>query len=231
VISTVAKGAAAVALVGLLASLFVIPFLINARAPGANPTAIRAGAQAAAASVQPTSSAPEAQVRGVGTPVVAGKDCTGTASADDRLEPTTENALTVSSGAVTGTVATVEGPFWNTPDGSAAPADALSPFSVYRTVTISVDKAMKGDIGSKFTFRVPGGKVGCAVFAPEGIPLEIAKGDAYLFFTQDLPATDAKGGAVPTVTDMWPVSSGVVATPVDGKVSIQEVATEAASVK
>ena len=53
----------------------------------------------------------------------------------------------------------------------------------------------------------------------------------YLFFTQDLPATDAKGGDVATVTDMWPVSGGVVSTPVGGNVTVEEVATEAASVK
>jgi hypothetical protein len=202
---------------------------MRSNAPSADPVFVTAGS-APTASIQP-SPVLEAQVRGVGTLVVADEKCTGTASSDDRIEPTTENVLKAASEAVTGTVATVDGPFWNTPDGGAASAEALSPFSVYRTVTVEVDKAMKGDVGATFTFRVPGGKVGCAIFAPEGIPLDIAKGDTYLFFTQDLPATDAKGGDVATVTDMWPVSSGVVTTPVSGTVTVEEVATEAASLK
>lgn len=228
-ISTVAKGAAAGALMGLLASLLVVPFLMRANAPGADPVSVTAGA-APAASIPP-SPVLEAQVRGVGTLVVADTECTGTASFVDRIEPTSENVLRASSEAVTGTVAAVDGPFWNTPDGGAAFAEALSPYSVYRTVTVKVDRAMKGDVGAEVTFRVPGGMAGCAIFRPEGIPLDIARGDTYLFFTQHLPATDAKGVDVATVTDMWPVSNGVVTTPVAGKVTVEEVASEAASLK
>lgn len=224
--STIAKAGAGVIVIGLLASLLIVPFLMRAAAPSQSSASL-AGARTAEQPVP--SDAPAAQVQGVGT-LVTDAECIGTASSDDRLTPTTENVVKASDAAVVGTVTSVDGPRWNTPDGSAV-KEAVSPYSVYRTVTVKVDDAIKGVVGTTYTFRVPGGKVGCSIFAPEGIPLDIEKGQSYAFFTQDLPAADAKGASVPTVTDVWPVTAGAVLTPIDGKVSVEKVVAEGASSK
>src|SRR5439155_18683603 len=90
-----------------------------------------------------------------------------------------------------------------------------------RIAELSVSSVAKGAAGPSIAVRVPGGRVGCEQFSPDGIPLDLKPGDRLAVFIQDLPARDKGGLALATAVDAWPVTdANSILTPADGEVSV-----------
>lgn len=165
----------------------------------------------------------------VGQPIgqiAEARECETHLTIYDRVLPTIAQETAASSQVILGPVVSVEPARWNTPDGAPASADKIAATTVYRNVTLSVETSMKGTAGATVTLRVPGGRAGCELFVPDGIPLDIGVGDRLALFVQDLPALDARAVRLPTVVDAWPVLDGAtVVTPADGQLSVDAFVT------
>jgi len=94
---------------------------------------------------------------------------------------------------------------------------------VYRIATLETVSLAKGDSKELQSVRLFGGKLGCDTWEVSGYP-DLVVGRRYLVFAQRLPAPDGQAVAELTATSIWPVDpDGVVATPANGLMSIDEV--------
>lgn len=162
----------------------------------------------------------------VGQDVVQ-EDCVTHSTVYDRVLPTIAQQTRSSDLVIVGTVGAVQGPRWNTRDGGPANKQKSTANSVYRLVTVSVETTMKGSVPGTVQLRFPGGRAGCEAWVAEDIPLDLASGDRLVLFVQDLPAADISSSAQTTV-GAWPVGSdGVVSTPADGRVPMDDLISAA----
>lgn len=137
----------------------------------------------------------------------------------DGLEPTIETQATA-PGVFVADVISADA--FLLPIGSDGSGESAGVTDVYRLLTVDVTAVAKGD--DEATMRdiaVPGGTFGCATFLVSGLP-ELTQGERYAFFVEERTVQVPEGSAPVTFT-LWPVSSGgIVKTPLDGDLTIDE---------
>ncbi len=164
------------------------------------------------------------------TPQPLPGNCLNYASVTDGAAPTIDLITKVSSAAIVGTVTGVGGAQWNTADGLPPTArEELDAYHVMRLVNIDVSRTLRGAAMASLTVWVPGGAIGCSRFDSGEFPQTISPGDAFVFFLRaESPRTGATG--VLRTGEMWPVATdGTVVTPVDGKLSLDQIASKIAA--
>ena len=168
-----------------------------------------------------------ASLVGVGQLATSG-DCVSHVDMYDRIIPTIANEARLATAVVVGTVASISEPRWNTGDGARPAAEEITGRSVYRIAVLNLSAVAKGGTATSIAVRMPGGRVGCEQFSPDGIPLDVRAGDRLALFVQALPARDMKGVALPTAVAAWPVTeASAVITPADGEVAVDVFVTRA----
>jgi hypothetical protein len=220
-------GTALVVVVIAIAALVLV-----ASRPGLKPPAPLPGANVQAVPSAAAFGAPavDSGVVGSGQFATSGADCSSHVEMVDRLTPTIKSEASLAETVFVGTVVSVDEPRWGTADGKRPDEMSIRTSSVYRVVTFATDAVAKGDPEATIQVRVPGGEVGCETFYADGIPVEIAKGDRYAVFVQDVAAFDSSKAAVPTTTDLWSVAKdGSISTPADGKVTADHLVSSARS--
>ena len=119
---------------------------------------------------------------------------------------------------------------WDTPDGSR-PKDLIQePAVIIRPVLIETETAVRGDPSRAALAFLRGGTIGCdrMLFAGEPVPTE---GSRYAFWL--LRSTDSRGTLVPDLglLEAWPIDANeIVQTPLDGKLSLNDLASRVAKV-
>lgn len=142
----------------------------------------------------------------------------------DTADPTIANRAEGASVVVIATVESVGTARWNTDDGKPPAFEGDNPppdVYIYRPVSLSITTLARGDsLGSTLEVNALGGMVGCYSFEFEDSP-ELKAGQQYAFFIG--PALAEEGTTDPspvTINAAWPVSAGLVETPLEGDVEL-----------
>ncbi|MBA3851810.1 MAG: hypothetical protein H0X59_05535 [Chloroflexi bacterium] len=237
-----AAGLLAVASLGFLAGLLLVTRPTPpggsgpAAAVGVEATAeIAATSQAIAPSPSPQPSTPQAEASLVPLAPAespeAPPDRRGSFSLVDSA-PATIDLTRISSSVVLGSVTGVGPGQWNTKDGRLPTGeDLMDPFDVMRLLRVDVERQL-GYQGAATTLivRIRGGTIGCASFTDSEFPNVIEPGQRFVLFLDGW--TPPRNGlvGVQRVELMWPVDQeGRVATPEDGTLTIEELATRVAA--
>jgi hypothetical protein len=123
-----------------------------------------------------------------------------------------------------GRITTVEESRWTTPADHPPGSSSRAPEYIYTPLTLEVEAPVRGGIvGSSVDVRVGGGTVGAGTAACtrptiSGVPSDFEIGQRFAIFLIDpnlVPETDRLVG-------IWPVTDGVVQTPRDGDMTIEE---------
>lgn len=158
-------------------------------------------------------------------------DCSGQVEIIDGLPPTVEFMSSLSSSVILGSITEVGPGRWNTEVGRA-PADEadISPHIVMRLLRVEVEQqlAYSANSAPTLTVWVRGGTIGCSRFSYSEFPDEIEPGQRFVFFLDDHLAPENGPVEVQRVYQMWPVDAERrVTTPVDGVVTVEELAARA----
>jgi hypothetical protein len=149
----------------------------------------------------------------------------------DAPAPTLANRAAVASAIVIATVLEIGPAQWNTSDGSA-PKSVRPPSRahIYTPVRLVVDQSVKGSVVRRVTVRIPGGTVGCYSFWFHPTP-DVKPGRQYAFFLgQGVDATGNPEARELTAFEAWPILAGVVATPLDGDLTLPAFGSQVAGV-
>ncbi len=187
-----------------------------------------AGVTAPAVSPESSASADPSTAAAAPTPTPA-VDCVGGDLSISHVPYTIDGIGQYARVAVVGTVNSLEGGVWNTPDGSPPGkgqknGPRFDP-EILTPINVNVDQVLIGS-PKPGTIRVlnEGGTAGCSVMNVPSAP-RITKGTNYVFFLREgEDATGKKQDALDVIITAWPVDrDGNVATEEDGIVPLTEV--------
>lgn len=123
-----------------------------------------------------------------------------------------------------GRITTVEESRWTTPADHPPGSSSRAPEYIYTPLTLEVEAPVRGGTaGSTVEVRASGGTVGagtaaCTRYTLLGVPSDFKMGQRFAIFLVDpdlVPETYR-------VVGIWPVVDGVVETPLEGDMSIDE---------
>ena len=137
---------------------------------------------------------------------------------DVRLESTAYYAAAVFVGRVTDVGAGQMTTANRTPGASVV---SPSRASVYTPVSIEVNTAIRGvQTGEAVDVQVQGGEIGCNRVIYSNPPTDLSVGQQYVVFMIDAGRVAESG----RLLALWPVTDGLVRTPADGTLTIEELA-------
>jgi hypothetical protein len=116
------------------------------------------------------------------------------------------------------------------PVGSEAAMQASVPLPIIVTVhPVTIERVLDGDATGVEGIATRGGTVGCATFEAHPI-IDLRAGGRYLVWLRPgMFIDETPDPAHPLVSDAWPVGpTGMIATPHDGSVSIDDLVTRLA---
>lgn len=145
--------------------------------------------------------------------------CANYSTIVDRLITTIEQDARASSAVVVGTVVGIGKAQWNTPDGRPPQRPDVDASRVLRLLRIEVETVVKGTAPAVATIWIPGGMIGCDRFHMGGFPSVVDVGSRYVFFLSDIAPRLKLEGSM-GVRKMWSVEGDLVATDVEGRVTL-----------
>ena len=149
--------------------------------------------------------------------------CSNFFTAVEEGEPTIETAVLWSELTIVGDIKEIGGGRYNTPGEELKGERPVGMFDVYRPVIVQVDTVVGGgSIDRYIKVRLLGGPIVCDAYRNDRTQAVDGLGRYVLFLDW---ITDVRGNAVPemTVVRAWLVTdSGMVVTPHDGTISIEE---------
>ncbi len=128
-----------------------------------------------------------------------------------------------------GVVTQVHPSAWRTPDGSPPIDVNEAPALVYTPLLVSVNDVLRGDpLAIEVPIVVPGGRIGCSEYFVSTLPAAFRPGERYVFFMEEV--APYPNGATLIAYDAWRVSNGIVHTPLEGDLPLQQFLSLAAAV-